>query len=92
MDLQDRQFRSGPMNVVMAFGKQENVAYHGGNRQAYSVTFWEEEREENVEEDVMVTEQVRKDEQIFDFEYRSPPTPIVAKETRYMCTSTLSLP
>ncbi|RUS34244.1 hypothetical protein BC938DRAFT_481617 [Jimgerdemannia flammicorona] len=93
-DNQDRPFKAGPVNIVMAYGEQKDVAYHGGNRHAFSVTFWEEEKEEEVWESMMVEgsqedlseAKSTKEERIFDYEYANTPTPILARETVYMCT------
>ncbi|RUP48800.1 hypothetical protein BC936DRAFT_143961 [Jimgerdemannia flammicorona] len=78
----------------MAYGEQKDVGYHGGNRHTFSVTFWEEEKEEEVWESMVVEgsqedlseAKSAKEERIFDYEYANTPTPILAHETIYMCT------
>ncbi|RUS30781.1 DOMON domain-containing protein [Jimgerdemannia flammicorona] len=84
-DTQDRPIKAGLVKIIAAYSADGNkqVAYHGSNKHASSVTFFADN----------VTPITPKEEAVTVWNYTNPPTPIAAKETKYVCTenSTISL-
>ncbi|RUS30298.1 DOMON domain-containing protein, partial [Jimgerdemannia flammicorona] len=79
-DTQDRPIKAGPVKIIVAYSADGNklVAYHGSNKHASAVTFFEDGVGPIVPEGPQ--------EVVTVWNYTNPPTPIVAKETRYVCT------
>ncbi|RUS26286.1 hypothetical protein BC938DRAFT_470975 [Jimgerdemannia flammicorona] len=77
-DTQDRPIKAGLVKIVSAYSADGNkqVAYHGSNKHASSVTFFADD----------VTPITSNDEVVTVWNYTNPPTPIAAKETKYVCT------
>ncbi|RUS27037.1 DOMON domain-containing protein [Jimgerdemannia flammicorona] len=77
-DTQDRPIKAGLVKILVAYSADGNkqVAYHGSNKHASSVTFFADD----------VTPITSKEEVVTVWNYTNPPTPIAAKETKYVCT------
>ncbi|RUS14543.1 DOMON domain-containing protein [Endogone sp. FLAS-F59071] len=79
-DTQDRAITAGEVKVVMAYSADgtNQIAYHGQNRQAYAVTFFEDASS--------TVAPVVPQESVVVWNYTNPPTVIAAVQTKYVCT------